>query len=171
MVILLSQVWWQRVLLKFRGILLGEVLGVWCRLILQLVQFMSMNLYRNRWLWLVRLWLREWVCGGREGRQKEGNINFINNWFLGCAWEPISRGSASSIGEKKRRQSLRECVPRQSLGTSTRVPLRLGRITLKRSINAIINLGENIIYLFYLLQPTGIDFAFFHFIVQLVKAH
>jgi hypothetical protein len=51
--------------------------------------------------------------------------NFINvgnnleiNWFLDSAWEPISRGSASSIGEKKRRQSLRECVPRQSLGTS-----------------------------------------------------
>jgi hypothetical protein len=23
---------------------------------------------------LVRLWLREWVCGGREGRQKEGKF-------------------------------------------------------------------------------------------------
>ena len=25
---------------------------------------------------LVRLWLREWVCCGREGRQKGGNINY-----------------------------------------------------------------------------------------------
>jgi hypothetical protein len=50
--------------------------------------------------------------GGKKG------VNFINNWFLGSAWEPISRGSASSIAEKKMRQSLRIYVPSQSLGTS-----------------------------------------------------
>ena len=99
-----------------------------------------------------------------KGGKKGVILIIINNWFLGSAWELISRGSASSIGEKKRRQSLRICVPRQSLGTSNITAL-------KRSINSIINLGKDVIYLFYLLQPTGIDFAFFHFIVQLVKAH
>jgi hypothetical protein len=55
------------------------------------------------------------------------------NWFLGSAWEPISRGSASLahggkleaqppdlcslLTEENWRQSLRICVTRQSLGT------------------------------------------------------
>jgi len=62
------------------------------------------------------------------GVNREINVFFIIsigfNWFPGsfiqlpgCAWEPISRGSASSVAEENRRQSLRIIVPRQSRGT------------------------------------------------------
>ena len=46
----------------------------------------------------------------------EGKILSVN-WFLGSAWELMSRGSASMVA-KNWRQSLRICVTRQSLGTS-----------------------------------------------------
>ena len=43
---------------------------------------------------------------------------FVFNWFLGSAWELVSRGSASLDYWENGRQSLRICVTRQSLVTS-----------------------------------------------------
>jgi hypothetical protein len=43
------------------------------------------------------------------------------NWFLGSAWEPRSRGSASLCSAKKR-QSLWICIPRLCLGTRNILP-------------------------------------------------
>ena len=51
-------------------------------------------------------------------------MNWLNglNWFPGCAWEPMSRGSASRAS---RGRASRICVTRHSLVTSKRAKIPL----------------------------------------------